>query len=114
MNLKELLTRVGFEALLPHLRVEPETAALYGYRRHTTAWRPCSPIRTIKVKFGWEWSGDEQDEDRWIGVHHLAGDYWENDLAKEIVVADDVHLSIEEVAAKCLWKSHSMAFRPEK
>ena len=61
-----------------------------------------------------EWSGDEQDEDRWIGVHHLAGDYWENDLAKEIVVADDVHLSIEEVAAKCLWKSHSMAFRPEK
>ena len=114
MNLKELLTRVGFEALLPHLRVEPETAALYGYREAYDRLAAMQPNPDYQGEVRVEWSGDEQDEGRWIGVHHLAGDYWENDLAKEIVVADDVHLSIEEVAAKCLWEITFYGFSPRE
>ena len=39
---------------------------------------------------------------------------WEEDLAKEIVVADDIHLTDEELAMHCLWEITYWGFSPDE
>ena len=39
---------------------------------------------------------------------------WEEDLAKEIVVADDVHLTLAELAMHCLWEITYWGFSPDE
>ena len=46
-------------------------------------------------------------------MFHLDGDYWEDALAKEIVIGENVDLPIEEIAAKCLWEITFYGFTPE-
>lgn len=101
MTLKELLTQVGFDELLPHLkRHEPEHLDnLYAFREAYDILRNMEPANNFEGKIFVEWHGGEwEDEEKWIGVGPMHDCTWEEDLAKEIVVADDVHISKIEIA----------------
>lgn len=117
MTLKELLTQVGFDELLPHLkRHEPEHLDnLYAFREAYDILRNMEPANNFEGKIFIEWHGREwEDEEKWIGVGPMHDCTWEEDLAKEIVVADDVHISKIEIAMHCLWEITYWGFSPDE
>ena len=117
MTLKELLTQVGFDELLPHLkRHEPEHLDnLYAFREAYDILRNMEPANNFEGKIFIEWHGREwEDEEKWIGVSPMHDCTWEEDLAKEIVVADDVHLTLAELAMHCLWEITYWGFSPDE
>ena len=117
MTLKELLTQVGFDELLPHLkRHEPEHLDnLYAFREAYDILRNMEPANNFEGKIFVEWHGGEwEDEEKWIGVGPMHDCTWEEDLAKEIVVADDVHISKIEIAMHCLWEITYWGFSPDE
>ena len=93
MTLKELLTQVGFDELLPYLKEhEPEHLDdIYDYREAYDILRYMEPAKDFNGEIHVEWSGGEfEGEEKWISVGPMHDSSWEEDLAKEIVVADDV------------------------
>lgn len=117
MTLKELLTQVGFDELLPYLeKYEPEHLDnLYDFREAYDILRNMKPANNFEGKIFVEWHGGEwEDEEKWIGVSPMHDCTWEEDLAKEIVVADDVHLTLAELAMHCLWEITYWGFSPDE
>ena len=117
MTLKELLTQVGFDELLPDLeKHEPEHLDnLYDFREAYDILRNMKPANNFEGKIFVEWHGGEwEDEEKWIGVSPMHDCTWEEDLAKEIVVADDVHISQTELAMHCLWEITYWGFSPDE
>ena len=117
MTLKELLTQVGFDELLPDLeKHEPEHLDnLYAFREAYDILRNMKPANNFEGKIFVEWHGGEwEDEEKWIGVSPMHDCTWEEDLAKEIVVADDVHLTLVELAMHCLWEITYWGFSPDE
>lgn len=117
MTLKELLTQVGFDELLPDLeKHEPEHLDnLYDFREAYDILRNMKPANNFEGKIFVEWHGGEwEDEEKWIGVSPMHDCTWEEDLAKEIVVADDVHLTLAELAMHCLWEITYWGFSPQE
>ena len=117
MTLKELLTQVGFDELLPYLeKHEPEHLDnLYDFREAYDILRNMKPANNFEGKIFVEWHGGEwEDEEKWIGVSPMHDCTWEEDLAKEIVVADDVHLTLAELAMHCLWEITYWGFSPQE
>lgn len=115
MTLKELLTQVGFDELLPYLKKhEPEHLDdIYSFREAYDILLGMEPDKDFKGEARVEWSGGEYEgEQKWIGVHHLDDNAWEKELAKEIIVADDMHLSLAELAMHCLWEITYWGFSP--
>ena len=60
-----------------------------------------------------EWSQDEYDEDRYISVHPLEGVCWDEGLAKEVVMAENLQIDEKDVAAHCLWSITFWGFGDE-
>ena len=115
MTLKELLDKVDFDSLAPFIEKTEgnHLDSIYAYREAYDILRYMKPAENFKGEARVEWSGGEYGDDQWIGVFHLDGDYWEEALAKEIVIGENVDLSIEEIAAKCLWEITFYGFTPE-
>ena len=117
MTLKELLKQVSFDELLPHLKKhEPEHLDdIYYFREAYDILLGMEPDKDFKEEARVEWSGGEYEgEQKWIGVYHLDDNVWEKELAKEIIVADDVHLSLAELAMHCLWEITYWGFSPSE
>lgn len=117
MTLKELLTQVGFDELLPYLeKHEPEHLDnLYDFHEAYDILRNMKPANNFEGKIFVEWHGGGwEDEEKWIGVSPMHDCTWEEDLAKEIVVADDIHLTDEELAMHCLWEITYWGFSPQE
>ena len=114
MTLKELLDKVDFDSIVPYIEKTEgkHLDSIYGYREAYDILRYMKPTENFKGEARVEWSGREYD-DQWIGVFHLDGDYWEDALAKEISIGENVDLPIEEIAAKCLWEITFYGFTPE-
>ena len=115
MTLKELFQEVEFDQLIPYLK-EAEAVPLdnvHCYREAFDILRNMVPNENYKGEVRIEWSGEEYEE-QWIAVRHLDDYCWEKELSKEIVVADDVSLSMEGLAAKCLWSITFYNFSPKK
>lgn len=115
MTLKELLTQVCFDELLPYLKKhEPEHLDnIYAFREAYDILCGMEPDKDFKGEVRVEWSdGGYGDGQKWIGVHHLDDKAWEEELAKEIVVSDDVCLSSAELAMHCLWEITYWGFSP--
>ncbi len=114
MTLKELLDKVDFDSMVPYIEKTEgkHLDSIYGYREAYDILRYMKPTENFKGEARVEWSGKEYD-DQWIGVFHLDGDYWEDALAKEITIGENVDLPIEEIAAKCLWEITFYGFTPE-
>lgn len=115
MTLKELLTQVGFDELLPHLKKrEPKHLDnMYAFREAYDILQSMKPDTEFKGEIHVEWSGGVFEcEEKWIRVEPMHDSSWEEDLAKEIVIADDVHLSPAELAMHCLWEITYWGFSP--
>ena len=114
MTLKELLNKVKFDDLLPYLKedrdVRPDN--IYAFREAYDILHNMTPNENYKGEAHVHWAGDE--EEKWINISHLDGDKWEDNLAKEIVIADDVRLPIEKIAMLCLWEITFYGFSPEQ
>ena len=115
MTLKELLDKVDFDNLAPFIEKTEgrHLDSIYAYREAYDILRYMKPAENFKGEARVEWSGEEYGDEQWIGVFHLDGDYWEDALAKEIVIGENVDLPIEEIAAKCLWEITFYGFTPE-
>ena len=116
MTLKELITQVGFDELLPYLK-EHENKHLdniYAFREAYDILRGMEPDRNFHGEARVEWSGGRYEGEKgWIGVYHLDDVSWEKALAKDIIVADDVNASTEELAMRCLWEITYWGFSPQ-
>lgn len=115
MILKELLTQVSFDELLPHLKKhEPKHLDnIYAFREAYDILQGMKPDTEFKGEIYVKWYGGEfEDGEKWISVGPMHDCSWEEDLAKEIVIADDVHLSLAELAMHCLWEITYWGFSP--
>ena len=115
MKLKELFDKYTFDDILPYLReIEPERGdSMYQFREALDLLKRMEPSKEDCGDVRIEWSQDEYDEDRYISVHPLEGVCWNVGLAKEVVVAEDVHLDEKDVAAHCLWSITFWGFGDE-
>lgn len=115
MTLKELVMMVDFDSLRPHLeKFEPEHLDnIYAFREAYDILQSMELVTGFKGEIHVEWSGGEfEGEEKWISVGPMHDSSWEEDLAKEIVVADDVRLSPAELAMHCLWEITYWGFSP--
>lgn len=115
MTLKELIMKVDFDSLRPYLeKYEPEHLDnIYAFREAYDILQSMELVTGFKGEIHVEWSGGEfEGEEKWISVGPMHDSSWEEDLAKEIVVADDVRLSPAELAMHCLWEITYWGFSP--
>ena len=115
MTLKELLKQVGFDELLLYLKEhEPDHLDnIYAFREAYDILQGMEPATGFNGEIHVEWSGGEfEGEEKWINVGPMHNSSWEEDLAKDIVMADDVHLTLAELAMHCLWEITYWGFSP--
>lgn len=115
MKLKELFDKYTFDEILPYLKaIEPERGdSMYQFREALDLLKHMEPSKEDCGEVRIEWSQDEYDENKYISVHPLEGVRWDMGLAKEVVVAEDVHLDEKDVAAHCLWSITFWGFGDE-
>lgn len=104
MTLKELVMNIDFDVLLPYLRKFEfkHLDCIYCWREAYDRLRYMQPDPDFKEVAYVKWYNDDPEED-WIVVQHLDDNVWEKELAKEIIIAENVNLSMEEIAMQCLW-----------
>lgn len=86
---------------------------MYAFREAYDILQSMKPDTEFKGEIHVEWSGGVFEcEEKWIRVGPMHDSSWEEDLAKEIVIADDVHLSPAELAMHCLWEITYWGFSP--
>lgn len=108
MTVKELIMEVGFDDLLPYLKeiIVGHFDNIYAFREAYDILRDMQP----NPKFvGKVWI--EQEED-WVSVQSLDADFWENELAKELVLPKNATLNKEEIAAHCIYDITFYGFSP--
>ena len=108
MTVKELIMEVGFDDLLPYLKeiIVGNFDNIYAFREAYDILRDMQP----NPKFvGKVWI--EQEED-WVSVQSLDADFWENELAKELVLLKNATLNKEEIAAHCIYDITFYGFSP--
>ena len=115
MKLKELFDKYTFNEILPYLRaIEPERLdAMHEFREAYDLLRRMEPSKEDCGEVRIEWSDDEDEADRYISVHPLEGVCWDEGLAKEVVLSDELHLEEKEIAARCLWSITFWGFEDE-
>lgn len=106
MTLKELIMQVSFDELLPALKTMTRgyENSLYAFREAYDRLRLMEPEPDFKGEIHVGWHGGMFGEDKWIGVSDLSGDYWSKNLSKEIIVEEGIQLTLNELAAHCLWE----------
>ena len=103
MKLKELLETVEFEDMIePLVSFDPKAGeCLDAYKEAFDILRHTEAKETDRV-ISVEWVELSSGE-RYIKPRHCEGDWWDRNLGKEIVVAENVNISMEDVAARILW-----------
>lgn len=108
MTVKELIMEVGFNDLLPYLKeiIVGHLDNIYAFREAYDILRNMQPNPEFigKVLI-------EQEEDG-VSVHSLDADFWEHELAKELVLPENANLGNEEVAAHCIYDITFYGFSP--
>ena len=108
MTVKELIMEVGFDDLLPYLKeiIVGHFDNIYAFREAYDILRDMQPNPEFVGKV---WI--EQEED-WISIQSLDADFWENELAKELVLPPNTTLSKEKIAAHCIYDITFYGFSP--
>lgn len=115
MTFKELLNSVQFEDVAPHIvRMYPDMENSIGwYKIHFDMLRLMNPVYHedandkvchIKMK---DW---EDGSGLHLNAYPMEGDLWEHSLTKELIIAPEVKVSNEELAACCLWHTSFYGF----
>lgn len=113
MLLGELFGRCAFEEIVPHiLRVYPEHESQLPYYKEAFDILRHMEYAENGATIPVEWVREE-DEEPYILIDDCEGDYWESNLGKRLEIADDVHLSDAELAARCLWSLTFYGFSPD-
>ena len=104
MTLKDLFMQVRFDDLIPSLLEQDENTqnSICSFREAFDLLRMMEPDQDFKGEVVIQWSKTEEGEEPWIKVCHLDNE-WEKQLAKEVVLKEDVQLSNEELAGNPLW-----------
>lgn len=116
MTLKELIMKVSFEELLPYLREyeKDHLDNIYAFREAYDILRRMKPekggLHEIRViKSGRKTEGEKE----WICVYPMDTACWKENLAANIIVDSDVHLTDEELAMNCLREITLWGFFPK-
>ena len=66
------------------------------------------------MKFDSQYCGEVHiiKEDDWVSAQSLNADFWENELAKEIVLSQNMKLCKEEIAVYCIYAITFYGFFP--
>ncbi len=120
MTLKELIMKYDFDSIMPGLekRDDQINGRFAGYKEAFDILRLMEPDNnfhpedTPHIEIGWQDSILE-DGERWIDVYG-ASCKWENVLAKDIKVANDLDLTETEVLARILWEMTFYGFTPKQ
>ena len=117
MKLLELLERTPFDAIAPHIvRIFPEqTSQLPHYKEAYDILRHTLPSQTNEqIIVRWCRVDEKYGDEPYISVGNCEGDLWATNLGKEMVVAEDVKLSNEELAAHIMWSITFYGFAPNE
>lgn len=117
MKLHELLERTPFDAIAPHIvRIFPEqTSQLPHYKEAYDILRHTIPSQTNEqIIVRWCRVDEKYGDEPYISVGNCEGDLWATNLGKEMVVAEDVKLSNEELAAHIMWSITFYGFAPNE
>lgn len=108
MTVKDLIMEVKFDGLLPYLKeiIVGHLDNIYAFREAYDILRNMQPNSEF---IGKVWI--EQEED-WVSVQSLDADFWENELAKELVLPKNATLSKEKIAAYCIYDITFYGFSP--
>lgn len=118
MKLKELLLSTDFDMLIPALKKE----GYLGIRQYREAYdilchlTPAdeSEINDPQIRVEWVKPVEGyEDEEPYINVYNCEGDFWECNVAKEVIVDDACRLTKEEVIAKILWSCTFYGYTPQ-
>lgn len=115
MKLKELFDKYTFDEILPYLKArEPERGdSMYQFREALDLLKRMEPSKEDCGEVHIAWHQDEYDTEGYISVHPLEGVCWDEGLAKEVVVAEDLQLDEKDLAAHCLWSITFWGFGDE-
>lgn len=74
-----------------------------------------TPPREIDETIPVEWCDDDAEfgGERYIHIGNCEGDYWNCNLGKQLAIDNDVMISYEELAARCLWSLTFYGFTPD-
>ena len=113
MTLKELLTQVGFDELLPYLEKweKKNLDNIYAFREAYDILRNMEPDKDYKGEVTIITTTRENGT-KITQVNFLDDNVWEKELAKEFVFPNGMQLSMEELAMRCLWEITFYGFSP--
>ena len=116
MTLKELIMKVDFDSLRPYLEKfeQRNLDNIYAFREAYDILRRMKPekggLHEIRViKSGRKTEGEKE----WICVYPMHTACWKENLAANIIVDSDVHLTDEELAMNCLREITLWGFSPK-
>lgn len=125
MTLKDLVTAVSFDELLPYLKefVPKHLDNIYAFREAYDRLRGMEVAPGVIESATIECHGaaspeaelpkvESSEEEKWINVSNLGNDDWENELAKQLVIKCDAPLP--EIAMRCLWEITYWGFSPKE
>ena len=120
MTLKVLIMKYDFDSITPELtkRDDQINGRFAGYKEAFDILRQMEPDNdfhpedTPHIEIGWQ-NSILEDGERWIDVYG-ASCKWENVLAKDIKVANDLDLTETEVLARILWEMTFYGFTPKQ
>lgn len=113
MTLKELLTQVGFDELLPYLEKweKKNLDNIYAFREAYDILRDMEPDKDYRGEVT-VITTIREDGTKITQVNFLDDNVWEKELAKELVFPKGMLLSLEELAMRCLWEITFYGFSP--
>ncbi len=118
MKLKELLLSTDFDMLIPALKKE----GYLGIRQYREAYdilchlTPAdeSEINDPQIRVEWVKPVEGyEDEEPFINVYNCKGDFWECNVAKEVIVDDACRLTKEEVIVEILLSCTFYGYTPQ-
>lgn len=130
MKFKELLQKVSFDGIVPQL--ERLILDEYGYKQnkiwriirgckeaydilqHMQAEETDKQVRFYMNYYDAEHYGKEPRVEMYLYEDDFESDYWPTNLGKEIVLGENVELSDEEIAARCMFHITCYGFSPEE
>lgn len=115
MKLTELLPKVSFDSIIPHIIAwEPEQITQIPYYKEAYDILLHTEAEQTEESITVEWVRDEAelgDEKPYIHIYNCEGDYWATNLGKELVLGENVVMSDEEPAGRCLWSLTFYGYR---
>jgi hypothetical protein len=117
MTLNDHIFSTPFDALVPELIKidEPVRENLYAFKETYDILRRMKPARIQEESISVTIQEDDKDDphtplEQRIYAQHCGGDFWENDLAKEVVIEDGIPTPV--ALAEILWEMTFYGFDP--